>query len=110
MLAAVLASTPLLSESWRLCSVANATAPRSFVAEQVGRVVYVAFSGIQMDGGSDLNWTELVPLDNFGDVSLFRLHRNKEGDESAKKAMVHAGVLKLFWSIFKSFQDQVSML
>lgn len=105
MLATFLASTPLLSESWRLCTVA-ATAPRSFVAEQSGGVVYVAFPSVQMVAGSDSNssWRNLVALDSIGDVPLFSSHRIKEGEEPV---MVHAGMLNLFSSVFKPFQNQV---
>ncbi|PRQ49497.1 putative carboxylesterase [Rosa chinensis] len=44
LVASFLASTPLLSESWRLCSVANASAPLGFVSERIGDVGYFAFS------------------------------------------------------------------
>ncbi|KAK4264696.1 hypothetical protein QN277_025836 [Acacia crassicarpa] len=48
MLATFLASTHLIPESWRLCCSANATAHGSFRKEEIGEVVYIAFSGIQM--------------------------------------------------------------
>ncbi|KAL0423856.1 UNVERIFIED_CONTAM: hypothetical protein Sradi_0920400 [Sesamum radiatum] len=48
MLATFLASTPLLEESWRLCSHANAVAQRSFAVSVVGQVAYVAFSAVQV--------------------------------------------------------------
>ncbi|KAL1326784.1 hypothetical protein HN51_036897 [Arachis hypogaea] len=104
MLATFVASTPLLAESWRLCNHVNrsATAHRSFVAEQIGRVAYVAFSGVQMVGGSDDTWRNMVPLDRIGDVAFFSCIR--EGEEPV---MVHAGILNLFNSLLHSFQTQM---
>ncbi|XP_058731101.1 lipase-like PAD4 [Vicia villosa] len=106
MLATFLISTPLLPESWRLCSQANASAANvcSFVVERVGTVVYVAFSGVQMAGGSDPSWRTLAPLDRIGGVPLFSSRRNKEAEEPV---MVHAGMLNIFSSLFKSIQKQV---
>ncbi|KAK7318419.1 hypothetical protein RJT34_03119 [Clitoria ternatea] len=104
MLATFLSSTPLLSESWSLCRQASA-APffRTFVAERVGGVVYVAFSGVQ-PGGSDPDWRSLVPLASIGGEPLFSSRRSKEGEEPV---MVHAGMLNLFFSLFNSFQKQM---
>lgn len=111
MLATFLASTPLLRESWRLCSSANAAAPGSFLTEGIGGggggVVYVAFSGIQTEVGSDPSWGHVAALESIGDLPLFSSHRNKEGEEGVK---VHAGMLNLFYSKFKSFQNQVCVL
>lgn len=106
MLATFLISTPLLPESWRLCSQANASAAnlRSFVVERVGAVVYVAFSGVQMAGGSDPSWRTLAPLDRIGGLPLFSSRRNKEAEEPV---MVHAGMLTIFSSLFNSIQNQV---
>ncbi|RDX68994.1 Lipase-like PAD4, partial [Mucuna pruriens] len=104
MLATFLSSTPLLSDSWRLCSQANATPFRSFVTERVGPAVYVAFSGVHMVGGSDPNWRNLVPLDSIGGVPLFPSRRSKEGEEPV---MVPVGMLNLFFSLFNSFQNQM---
>ncbi|TKY73799.1 Lipase PAD4 [Spatholobus suberectus] len=104
MLATFLASTPLLSESWRLCTTVAATAPRSFMTEQRGGVVYVAFPGVEMAVGSDSSWRNLVPLDSIGDVPLFSVRRNKEGDGPV---MVHAGMLNLFLSFFEPFRNQM---
>ncbi|KAI9079751.1 hypothetical protein K1719_038372 [Acacia pycnantha] len=105
MLATFLASTPLLLESWKLCSQANATAPWSFTTERIGSIVYVAFSGVQMAGGSDPSWGSFVALDTIGDVKLFSSRRNMEGEVPV---MVHAGMLNIFWSLFHSFQNQVN--
>ncbi|PNX97979.1 RCC1 and BTB domain-containing protein [Trifolium pratense] len=109
MLARFLISTPLLPESWRLCSQANAAASnlRSFVAERVGPVVYVAFSGVEMAGGSDPSWRTLVPLKIIGGVPLFSSYGNKETEEPV---MVHEGMLNLFSSLFNSIQNQVCLL
>ncbi|KAK7316932.1 hypothetical protein RJT34_00756 [Clitoria ternatea] len=105
MLATFLASTPLLSESWRLCATVATTASRSFVTERSGGgVVYVAFSGVQMAGGFDSSWRNLVPLESIGNVPLLFLHRNNETDEPVT---VHAGMLNLFYSIFNEFQTQM---
>lgn len=107
MLARFLISTPLLPESWRLCSKVNASAVNlcSFVVERVGNVVYVAFSGFQMaGGGSDPSWRTLEPLESIGGVPLFSTRRNKEEEEPVK---VHSGMLNLFSSLFNSIQNQV---
>lgn len=109
MLARFLISTPLLPESWRLCSKVNASAVnfRSFVVERVGNVVYVAFSGFQMaGGGSDPSWRTLEPLESIGGVPLFSTRRNKEEEEPVK---VHSGMLNLFSSLFNSIQNQVCL-
>ncbi|KAF8377071.1 hypothetical protein HHK36_030444 [Tetracentron sinense] len=78
-----LASTPMLSESWRLCSLANTTvaaAPDSFVVHQIGEVGYVAFSGIRPIAGLHPNGNNLVPLDRSsnGLFSSFRGHGDGE--------------------------------
>jgi hypothetical protein len=107
MLATFLISTPLLPESWRLCSKANAAAVnlQRFVVERVGAVVYVAFSGVQIQSGSDPSWRNLVPLESIGGLPLFSPRRNKEAEEPV---MVHEGMLNLFSSLFNSIQNQVS--
>lgn len=109
MLSTFLASTPLLSEAWRLCSVANTSAPMRFVTELIGEVGYVAFSGIQMVEGSEpASCRELVPLESAGGVigDLFSplLSARKEDEEPI---MVHGGLLKLFFGC-QIFRDQVS--
>ncbi|KAK7358794.1 hypothetical protein VNO77_00733 [Canavalia gladiata] len=104
MLATFLSSTPLLSNSWSLCTQANATPFRSFLADRVAGVVYVAFSGVHMAGESDSNWRNLTALDSIGGVPLFSSRRTKEGEEPV---MVHTGMLNLFSSLFNSFQNQI---
>ncbi|KAK2438848.1 lipase PAD4 [Trifolium repens] len=108
MLATFLISTPLLPESWRLCSQANAAHVnlQRFVVERVGAVVYVAFTGVEMAGGSDPSWRTLVPLEIIGDVPLFP-YRHKKTEEPV---MVHEGMLNLFSSLFNSIQNQVLAL
>ncbi|MCH97005.1 senescence-associated carboxylesterase 101-like, partial [Trifolium medium] len=103
MLATFLISTPLLPESWRLCSQANAANLRSFVVERVGAVVYVAFSGVHMAGGSDPSWRTVVALESIGGVHLFSSRWNKEAD---MPVMVHEGILNLFSSLVNSIQNQ----
>ncbi|CAJ1974823.1 unnamed protein product [Sphenostylis stenocarpa] len=105
MLATFLASTPLLSESWRLCTTVAATSPRSFVTEEEGGVVYVAFPGVEMAAASDSCWRTLVALDSIGDLTLFSARRTKEDFEPV---MVHAGMLNLFSTYFNPFQNQIS--
>ncbi|KAE9610216.1 hypothetical protein Lal_00006589 [Lupinus albus] len=107
MLATLVSSTPVLGESWRLCSQANASAHRRFVTDRIGGVVYVAFSGVQMVcGGWDPSWRNLVPLESIGDVALFSsLRWKKEVEEDP--VMVHAGMLDLFSSFFNSFHNQM---
>ena len=62
MLAMFLASTPLLSESWRLCNISNSSTSRGFLVEQIGDVGYIAFSGIQTVGNSEPSCRNFVPL------------------------------------------------
>ncbi|ESW31860.1 hypothetical protein PHAVU_002G274500 [Phaseolus vulgaris] len=104
MLATFVSSTPLLSNSWRLCTQANATPFRTFLVDRVGASVYVAFSGVQMPAASDPNWRDLVALESIGGVPLFSPRRSKEAEEPV---MVHAAMFNLFLSLFKSFQNQM---
>ncbi|KAL4294930.1 hypothetical protein AHAS_Ahas18G0277300 [Arachis hypogaea] len=106
-LATCLATSPIISESWRLCSVANVTAARSFVAESGGGdggVVYVASSGVQMAEGTESSWRRLVALESIGGESLFSMHRKREEEEEV--VMVHAAIFDLFSSFFVSFRNQ----
>ncbi|XP_014502164.1 lipase-like PAD4 [Vigna radiata var. radiata] len=107
MLATFLASTPLLSESWRLCTTTATSPPRSFLTEQgAGGMVYIAFPGIEMVA-ADSSWRTLVPLVSIGDVTLFSARRDKEDDDPV---MVHAGVLNLLSTFFDAFQNQMLAL
>lgn len=108
MLAAFLASTPLLPESWSLCNVANTTAPRSFITKQVGDVGYLAFSGIQMAGSSEPSGRNLVSLESAGNGLFVPLYRHYEGEE--EPVMVHEEMLHIYLTlhISSTFQNQVS--
>ncbi|XP_050125364.1 lipase-like PAD4 isoform X3 [Malus sylvestris] len=112
--ASFLASTPLLIESWRLCSVANTTPGTAFESQQIGDVGYFALSG----GEECLSFRNLVALETAGHGLFPPLSNNNNnnhnniinGEEEA--VMVHAGLLKLFVSLrcSQTFQDQVSAL
>ncbi|XP_050372406.1 lipase-like PAD4 [Argentina anserina] len=125
--ASLLASTPLLTESWRLCSVANAAAPLGFVSERIGDVGYLAFSACSIHTMITATEAEyystcrnLVPLDSTGDGEGDRpfavLTKSGGGmnirEEEEGAVMVHAGLLKLFLSLRSSqaFQDQMLAL
>ncbi|XP_009355855.3 lipase-like PAD4 isoform X3 [Pyrus x bretschneideri] len=113
--ASFLASTPLLIESWRLCSVANTTPGAAFVSHQIGDVGYFALSG---EEDQCLSFRNLVALENAGHGLFPPLSNNNNnnhnniinGEEEA--VMVHAGLLKLFVSLrcSQTFQDQMSAL
>jgi hypothetical protein len=112
MLADFLASTPLLSESWRLCNLATANSPQSFVVDQVGSIGYVAFSGTLFVSGSDPSFKNLVRLpvhDVAGNDLFVPLHDQNEGEEPV---MVQGALLRIFENIYSdpSFQNQVSFL
>ncbi|XP_059656305.1 lipase-like PAD4 [Cornus florida] len=112
MVATFLASTPLLSDSWKLCSHANATAPHGFVANRIGDVTSVAFSGVQMvpaaaAGGLEQSCCRnLVSLAAAADGLFPALQRRGEGEEPV---MVHTGFLNLFLSVYNcpSFRNQM---
>ncbi|KAM5577862.1 hypothetical protein ABKV19_008277 [Rosa sericea] len=125
LVASLLASTPLLSESWRLCSVANAAAPLGFVSERIGDVGYFAFSAcsIQMITEESEYYStcrNLVPLDSAGagdgdrPFSVLTKSSNSSinGEEDEGAVMVHAGLLNLFLFLRSSqaFKDQMSAL
>ncbi|XP_022774846.1 lipase-like PAD4 isoform X2 [Durio zibethinus] len=107
MLATYLASTSLLEEAWRICSIANTKFPGAYMVEQIGSVAYVAFSGIQMDSGSDQTSRNLVPLDAEDDGLFAPLYRHSEAEEPIK---VHKEMLKLFLSMYPSLQIQIMAL
>lgn len=107
MLATFLASTPLLDQSWKLCSHANTAAPQNYVVNQIENVTYLAFSGVQTIAGLDPSCRNLVPLEIAGNGLFSALHRHVEGE---KPVMVHSGLLSLFLSFHatQNFQNQVS--
>ncbi|XVF14877.1 hypothetical protein REPUB_Repub09cG0098700 [Reevesia pubescens] len=106
-LATFLASTPLLEEAWRVCSLANIRFPGAYLVEQIGSVAYIAFSGIQMDSGSDQNSRKLLPLDGEDGGLFAPLYRHSKAEEPIQ---VHNGMLKLFLSIYPSLQIQIAAL
>ncbi|PQP92402.1 lipase-like PAD4 isoform X1 [Prunus yedoensis var. nudiflora] len=116
MVASFLASTPLLSEAWQLCSVANtaAAAPYGgFVPLQIGDVGYFAFSsnGIMTSSPSSSSEEEysrfsrnLVALGGAGHDLFSPLTNNNEEEEAV---MVHEGLLNLFLRCFQAVQNQM---
>ncbi|KAK4780303.1 hypothetical protein SAY87_016409 [Trapa incisa] len=115
MLASFLASTPILSDAWRLCSHANAAAPGGFVTEVAGGVGYLAFSAVQ-EAGSAYGTTKgsMVRLDAVGNGLFSALNIQGKDDEATEEmpAMVHAGFLQLFMGFRENanFQNQMSIL
>nr|XP_043623496.1 lipase-like PAD4 [Erigeron canadensis] len=116
MLARFLGSTPLLTESWKLCARSNIMAPQGFLTEEVGGVTYVAFSGVQSVDGLDPFCGNLVPLSSTttgvlssgggGDGGMFSA-LEKQSDDNL--VMVDAGLLHLFLTIYHTpvFQNQM---
>ncbi|KAL7131947.1 hypothetical protein ABFS83_12G039100 [Erythranthe nasuta] len=107
-LATFVAATPLLEESWRLCSHANADAAHhgSFAVNIVGQVAYVAFSAVQVVAAAAAEEEEnLVELENSKGVFGSFVERGS----SQAKVMVHAGILQLFLSFYHNhyFQQQI---
>ena len=105
MVAAFLASTPLLSESWSLCC--RATAAQTFAVSRAGDVSHVAFSGVQAVDVLDPGCGNLVAVDGGFFPGLLR---HGEWEEKAEEpVMVHSGMLHLFHSMFKytDFESQV---
>ncbi|KAF8015733.1 hypothetical protein BT93_H1304 [Corymbia citriodora subsp. variegata] len=111
MVGTFLASTPLLKEAWRLCSITNAMGHGAFVVEQVGGVGYVAFSGTQEIPvlGLDPDHSMLAPLDAADNGLFALLKRSYDGE---KPVVVHSGVLHLFHSFHSrpDFQSQIDSL
>ncbi|XP_050206670.1 lipase-like PAD4 isoform X2 [Mercurialis annua] len=99
MVSCLLASTPLLTESWRLCDLASAS---SFVAELVGSTGYAAFFAAQLEESC----AHLEPLPRG---LFFPLHHQTDQDEAEEPLMVHSGFLRLFLSIYSTptFQNQM---
>ncbi|KAK1551850.1 hypothetical protein Q3G72_029855 [Acer saccharum] len=98
VLATFLASTPLLSESWQLCNLANTKPNAGFLTEQIGDIGYVAFSSMEMIPESDICYGELGPLDRGNNQLFSPLHRQiNEGEDPIK---VHTGFLDLFFAIY----------
>ncbi|KAK6923496.1 Fungal lipase-like domain, partial [Dillenia turbinata] len=117
MLATFLASTPLLRDSWRLCDIANRSAPGSYVMNCAGDIGYVAFSGIQTVVRTDPIRRNLVPLDTAGEGIFSALHCGSascgaQEEEAEEPAMVHAGMLRLFKTTYDcpGFRKQMMAL
>nr|WPA93990.1 PAD4 protein [Saussurea medusa] len=104
MLARFLGSTPLLLESWNLCSRSNVMATQGFLTDEVGGVTYVAFSGVQLIDGLDPLCGNLVSLAGVSLVDGGMMFPALENT-----AMVDAGLLHLFLTIFHTpvFQNQM---
>nr|XP_004231611.1 lipase-like PAD4 isoform X1 [Solanum lycopersicum] len=100
-LAALVASTPLLEESWKVCGVADASVGCNFAVNRVGETAYVGFSGVKLGAGVDQSCRNLVPLP---DELFFSLCV-----DGPDPAMVHAGLLHLFQSVYidNLFRDQM---
>ncbi|KAJ8550202.1 hypothetical protein K7X08_033909 [Anisodus acutangulus] len=102
-LAALVASTPLLEESWKVCGVADASVDSHFAVIRVGGTAYVGFSGVKLAAGVDQSCRNLVPLPNelYSALCL-------DGD-GPHLPMVHAGLLHLFLSVYTDnlFRDQM---
>ncbi|KAI3790566.1 hypothetical protein L2E82_03692 [Cichorium intybus] len=115
MLARFLGSTPLLSESWKICGRSNVMAPQGFLTDEVAGVTYVAFSGVQLVDGLDPPCGILVPLSAASggspfsgdcDGGMFSAFQNQGGENTA---MVDAGLLQVFLAIYRTpvFQNQM---
>lgn len=102
-LAALVASTPLLEESWKVCGLADASVDSNFAVIRVGGTAYVGFSGVKLGAGVDQSCRNLVPLPD--DVFCTLCVDGTDPDP----AMVHAGLLHLFLSVYRDnlFRDQM---
>ncbi|XP_060175732.1 lipase-like PAD4 isoform X1 [Lycium barbarum] len=100
-LAALVASTPLLEESWKACGVADASEVSHFAVIRVGGTAYVGFSGVKLAAGVDQSCRNLVPLpdEHFSALCL----------DGPDPPMVHARLLHLFLSVHTDnvFRDQM---
>ncbi|XP_051126874.1 lipase-like PAD4 [Andrographis paniculata] len=114
MLAAYLASTPLLEESWRMCFKANTAAQQSFAVNRVGTVTYVAFSGVQTVDCSEESCRSLVDMETGADgiFGAFCCGRREEEEEDQRPIMIHGGILQLFLFFYRSstFQRQMHQI
>ncbi|XP_077231778.1 lipase-like PAD4 isoform X2 [Tasmannia lanceolata] len=95
----LLGSTPILSDAWRQCSVANTMAPGSFVIDLIGDVAYIAFSGVQALANPN-------PMDGIGPFCEVPITKGNNlfsvvGDYDGKPTMVNAGFLDLFLSMYR---------
>ncbi|KAL1539020.1 Lipase-like pad4 [Salvia divinorum] len=107
MLATYLASTPLLEDSWRLCSRANAEAPQSFVVHSAGKVGYLAFSGVQVVDCSEESCRKLAEVEVYAKGLFGGFCAG--GDADREPIMVHGGLLQLFM-MFLNTRDFLSKI
>ncbi|XP_076910542.1 lipase-like PAD4 [Bidens hawaiensis] len=117
MQARFLGSTPMLTESWKLCARANVMAAQGFLVDEVGGVSYVAFSGVQSLDGLEPFCGTMVPLSVAGvspvyDGGMFSAVEKQSGgggDNNNNIVMVDAGLLQLFLNIYHTpvFQNQM---
>ncbi|KAI3788944.1 hypothetical protein L2E82_01727 [Cichorium intybus] len=98
LLARFLGSTPLLSESSKICGRSNVMAPQGFLIDEVAGVTYVVFSGVQLVEGLVPPCGILVPLSAASDVSpfsgdcyggMFSVFQNQRGENTT---MVDVGL------------------
>ncbi|KAI3803184.1 hypothetical protein L1987_31333 [Smallanthus sonchifolius] len=106
MLARFLGSTPMLTESWKLCARSNVMAPQGFLIDEVGGVTYVAFSGVQSLDGLEPSCGNLVPVSVAATGGMFSALQ-KQSDEDT--VLVDAGLLQLFLTVYHNpvFQNQM---
>ncbi|KAH6791328.1 hypothetical protein C2S51_006334 [Perilla frutescens var. frutescens] len=111
MLATYLASTPLLDESWRLSSRANAAAAQSFLVHRVGRVAYLAFSGVQVVDCTEESCRKLVEVESYANGIFGGFCARGGGDGGDREPiMVHGGLLQLFLLFYHTQNFQRKML
>ncbi|KAG9442128.1 hypothetical protein H6P81_017982 [Aristolochia fimbriata] len=93
MLGALLASTSLISDAWTQCAAANVAAPGGFVADLVGDVAFVAFSGVQ-----------LVSADCFAQVPIVAGNDlfSAVAEHGGEAATVSAGFLRMYLALYQS--------
>lgn len=107
MLATFISSTPVLQDSWRLCSLANTSA--SVVTDQVRGIAYVAFSGTIMPPLADPSCANLEALDRPPDGLFPPLQQRHAQHQHEDPPMLHAAILHHFLSLYTSpaFLNQV---
>ncbi|XP_016558575.2 lipase-like PAD4 isoform X2 [Capsicum annuum] len=100
-LAALVASTPLLEESWKVCVVADASVDSHFTVIRIGGIAYVGFSSFKLAAGVGLSCRNIMRLPDelFSSLCL----------GGPDLPMVHAGLLHLFLSVYADnlFRDQM---
>ncbi|KAL6339051.1 hypothetical protein AAG906_024202 [Vitis piasezkii] len=107
MLATFISSTPVLQDSWRLCSLANTSA--SVVTDQVRGIAYVAFSGTIMPPLADPSCANLEALDRPPDGLFPPLQQRHAQHQHEDPPMLHAAILHHFLSLYTSpaFLNQI---